>query len=110
MIFGNQIYGHLYILMFQNGPAKKVEGFRAVLKKCYGSILLGLEPQKPLKHVSVPPVSMSTTQTSPRYPPNTLQTTPGNSRYQQTTTDDIRHLQTPSDTDRCCLSMPDTQP
>ena len=30
MIFGNLIYGHLYILMFQNGPAKKVAGFRAL--------------------------------------------------------------------------------
>ena len=51
MIFVNLLYGHLYILMFQNGPAKKVEGFRAVLKKCYGSILYGLESQKPLKHI-----------------------------------------------------------
>ena len=42
---------------------------------------------------------------TPIHPPNTLQTSPGNSRYQQTTTDDNRHLQTPSDTDRCCLSM-----
>ena len=49
-------------------------------------------------------------QTPPRRSPNTPQTSPGNSRYQQTTTDDIRHLQTPSDTDRCYLSVSYTQP
>ena len=30
MFFVNLIYGHLYILMFQNGPAKKVVSLRAV--------------------------------------------------------------------------------
>ena len=30
MIFVNLLYGHFDILMFQNGPAKKVTGFRAV--------------------------------------------------------------------------------
>ena len=30
MIFVNLIYGHFDILMFQNGPAKKVAGFRAL--------------------------------------------------------------------------------
>ena len=32
VIFVNLIYGHFDILMFQNGSAKKVAGFRAVLK------------------------------------------------------------------------------
>ena len=35
---------------------------------------------------------------TPRHPPNTLQTSPGNSRYQQTTTDDNRWQQSPTDT------------
>ena len=55
-------------------------------------------------------ISLRYPQTPPRRSPNTSQTSPGNSRYKQTTTDANRHLQTPSDTDRCCFSMSWTQP
>ena len=44
-------------------------------------------------------------QTTPKYPPRHLQGTQDINRRQQMTTDAKRRKQTPSDTDRCCLSM-----
>ena len=97
MIFVNLIYGHFDILMFQNGPAKKC-GFQGCAE-----IMLRLDTVR----TGIPETLQTCLSASsfheyhsdtPRHPPNTLQTSPGNSRYQQTITDDNRRQQTPPDT------------
>ena len=60
------------------------------------------------KHIRASQISMNITQIpidTPQTSPRHLKTSPGKSSCQQTTTDANKHPQTPSDTDRCCLSM-----
>ncbi len=97
MIFGNLIYGHLYILMFQNGPAKKVAGFRAVLKKMLRlhTVRTGI-PETPQTRLSASSFHEYHSDI-PRHPPDIPQTP---SRQLQGTQDINRRQQTTSDTSR----------
>ena len=90
--------------MFQNDPAKKIAGFRAVPKNVTAPYCKDWNLRYPSKMSEGrgPPVSINATQ----IPPDASQTSKGNSRYQQTA-DANRHLQTPSDTERFCFR---TQP
>ena len=98
MISVNLIYGHLYVLMFQNGPTKKDAGFRAVLKNATAPYCKDWNPRNssnmseclqfpwvPLRYPQITPL------TSPKHPPDI-------SRELKISTDDNRRQQTPPDT------------
>ena len=111
MTFGNQLLGGFGILMSNMSQVQNIPLFQGCDKIVLQLHTAGTESPDTPKHIWVPQISMNFTQTppddhqtSPRHPSDTHQTYPGIRRCQQTTTDTNRQLQTPKDTDKCCLS------
>ena len=101
MIFVSLIYGHLDILMSQYAQMNKSHAFQGYAKVVFW--LHTAKTENPDSPQTYPSTSGSIyTQTPLRYPPDTPQPSPVNTKYQQTTTGTNRHRQTNSNgTSRC---------
>ena len=98
MIFVNLIYKLFYILMAQYCQAKKNCAFQDCAETMLQlhTVRTGI-PDTPQTRLTASSFHEYPSDT-PSHPLNTPQTSPGNSRYQQTTTDDNRRQQKPTET------------
>ena len=105
MIFVNLIYIHFDILMSRYGLVNKFVPFQGCAKVVLQLHTARMENTDTLQtHPSISDFHEYHSNTH-RHPPDIPQTPQDISREIKMSTDGNRHHQTPSDTERCCLSM-----
>ena len=106
MIFGKLVSGHFDILMSQYSQVNNsgTSWLRQNIAIC--SIQKGLDTQITSKHIQAPQIRLNTTQIPSDTPRGTPQTSPDNTRRQQMPTDANRHQQTLPDSSKSSWQCP----
>ena len=94
MIFGKLISGHFDILMSRYSQVNNSCTSWLCQNSAICSVQKGLDTQITLKHIQAPQICLNTTQIPSDTPRGTPQTSPDNTRRQQMPTDTNRHCQT----------------
>ena len=106
MIFGKLISGHFDILMSRYSQVNNSCTSWLCQNSAICSVQKGLDTQITPKHIQAPQICLNTTQIPSDTPRGTTQTSPDNTRRQQMPTDTNRHQQTLSDSSKSTWQCP----